>query len=219
MHRPGNRQAGPDWFTAGDAQAMDNGIRMYAGWFGQALWADSPAKASIIHFGGPLEPRLLREKEFVVNSGVRRLECRPSSRRAWGALALHCLSEFAILSTPIHVRIESPVAVSSPRWSQLTSWANSCYWEYYDSKFANFPQGKGIIDGTATVTIELPDGKFPLPLRKNKIEVPVRMTELRFSRKVCWGRPHAGPRDIPHVYGRGNRSGLRSSIRPRPAIA
>jgi len=60
--------------SAGSAvsDAPDSGIPMYAGWFG-TLWADSPAKASIIHFGGPLEPRLLREKEFVVDSGVRRL--------------------------------------------------------------------------------------------------------------------------------------------------
>src|SRR5579872_7433370 len=60
--------------SAGSAAAdtLDDGIPMYAGWFGN-LWADAPAKASILHFGGPLEPRLLREQEFVVDSGVRRL--------------------------------------------------------------------------------------------------------------------------------------------------
>jgi len=88
------------------------------------------------------------------------------------------LSEYAIpISTPIHVRIEWPVAPGSPPLITTHKLGeHCCYWEYYDSKF-RVPQGKGIIDGTATVTIDLPDGKFPLPLRTNTIEVRVRMTE------------------------------------------
>lgn len=162
--------------AAPDAQAPDDGISMYAGWFG-TLWADSPAKASVIHFGGPIEPRLLREKEFVLDSGVRRLSVcliTPGVGDAGPAR----LSEYAIpKSTPIHVRIEWPVALGSPPLVTTHKLAeHCCYWEYYDSKF-RVPQGKGIIEGTATVTIDLPDGKFPLPLRTNKIEVRVRMTE------------------------------------------
>ena len=164
--------------SAGSAAAdsLDGGINMYAGWFG-TLWADSPAKASIIHFGGPLEPRLLREKEFVVDSGVRRLSVcllTPGVGDAGPAR----LSEYAIpISTPIHVRIEWPVGLGLPPLVTTHKLGeHCCYWEYYDSKF-RVPQGKGIIEGTATVTIDLPDGKFPLPLRTNKIEVRVRMTE------------------------------------------
>ena len=162
--------------AAPDARAPDDGISMYAGWFG-TLWADSPAKASVIHFGGPIEPRLLREKEFVLDSGVRRLSVcliTPGVGDAGPAR----LSEYAIpKSTPIHVRIEWPVALGSPPLVTTHKLAeHCCYWEYYDSKF-RVPQGKGIIEGTATVTIDLPDGKFPLPLRTNKIEVRVRMTE------------------------------------------
>jgi len=159
-----------------EAHTADDGIKMYAGWFG-TFWADSPAKASIIHFGGPLEPRLLREKEFVVDSGVRRLSVcliTPGLGDAGPAR----LSEHAIpISTPIHVQIEWPVALGSP--PLVTSHKlgeHCCYWEYYDSEF-RVPQGKGIIDGTAIVTIDLPDGEFPLPLRTNKIEVRVRITE------------------------------------------
>jgi hypothetical protein len=162
--------------AAADARASDYGIPMYAGWFG-TLWADSPAKASLIHFGGPLEPRLLREKEFIVDSGVRRLSVclvTPGVGDAGPAR----LSEYAIpISTPIYVRIEWPVALASPPLVTTHKLdEHCCYWEYYDSEFC-VPQGKGIIEGIATVTIELPDGEFPLPLRTNKIAVPVRMTE------------------------------------------
>jgi hypothetical protein len=156
--------------------AKDDGIMMYAGWFGN-LWADSPAKASILHFGGPLEPRLLREKEFVVDSGVRRLSVCLMTPGVGDAGPVR-LSEYAIpISTPIHVRIEWPVAAGAlPLVTTHKLGEHCCYWEYYDSKF-RVPQGKGIVDGTATVTIDLPGGKFPLPLRTNKIEVRVRMTE------------------------------------------
>jgi hypothetical protein len=162
--------------AAADGPAADGGIPMYAGWFG-TFWADSPAKASIIHFGGPLEPRFLREKDFVVDSGVRRLSVgfiTPGLGDAGPAR----LSEYAIpIATPIHVRIDWPVAPGSP--PLVTTYKldkHCCYWEYYDPNF-RVPQGKGIVEGTATVTIGLPDGKFPLPLRTNKIEARVWLTE------------------------------------------
>ncbi len=172
--RPSGRSSAGS--AAADAQATDDGIPMYAGWFG-TLWADSPAKASIIHFGGPLEPRLLREKEFVVDSGVRRLSVALITPGVGDAGPAR-LSEDAIpISTPIYVRIEWPVGIGSPPLVTTHKLGeHCCYWEYYDSEFC-VPQGKGIIEGTATVTIDLPGGKFPLPLRTNKMEVPVRMTE------------------------------------------
>jgi hypothetical protein len=162
--------------AAAAPSTADGGIPMYAGWFG-TLWADAPAQASIIHFGGPLEPRLLREKEFVVDSGIRRLSVcliTPGLGDAGPAR----LSEYAIpLSTPIHVRIDWPVSPGSPPLTTTHKLEkHCCYWEYYDSNF-RVPQNKGIIAGTATVTIDLPNGKFPLPLRTNKIEVPVRLTD------------------------------------------
>lgn len=168
-------KASPD-AAAADAQTTDDGIKMYAGWFG-GFWADSPEKASVIHFGGPVEPRLLREKEFVIDSGVRRLSvCLQTP--GLGDAGPARLSEFAIsISTPIHVRIEWPVAAGSPPLVTTHKLGeHCCYWEYYDSKF-RIPQNKGIVEGTATVTIDLPEGNFPLPLRTNKIEVRVRQTE------------------------------------------
>lgn len=151
---------------------------MHAGWFGN-LWADSPAKSSIIHFGGPLEPRMLREKEFVVDSGVRRLSVCLATPGVGDASPAR-LSEYAIpISTPIRVRIDWPVAPGSPPLTTThTLNKHCCYWEYYDSNF-RVPQGKGIVEGTANVTIDLPGGRFPLPLRTNKIEVQVTMTDSR----------------------------------------
>lgn len=164
-----------------EAQVADGGIAMYAGWFG-TFWAESPAKASIIHFGGPLEPRLLREKEFVVDSEVRRLSVALITP-GLGDAGPARLSEYAIpISTPIHVRIEWPVAAGSPPLVTTHKLEkHCCYWEYYDPTF-RVPQGKGIVEGTATVTIDLPDGKFPLPLRTNRIEARVRLTEPPNSR-------------------------------------
>jgi hypothetical protein len=153
-----------------------DGVPMYAGWFGR-LWADSPAKASIIHFGGPLEPRLLREKEFVVDSGVRRLSvCLMTEGQGEAGPAR--LSEYAIpISTPIRVRIEWPVAPGAPPLTTThTLDKHCCYWEYYDSNF-RVPQGKGIVEGIARLTIDVPGGKLPLPMRTNKLEARVRMTE------------------------------------------
>lgn len=170
---PGTTGAGA---TITAPQVQDDGIKMYAGWFGK-LWADAPAKASILHFGGPLEPRLLREKEFTIDSGVRRLSvCLMTP--GLGDAGPTRLSEYAIpTTTPIHVRIEWPVAAGSPPLVTTHKLGeHCCYWEYYDSNF-RVPQDKGIVEGTATVTIDLPEGKFPLPLRTNKIEVRVRLTE------------------------------------------
>ena len=45
---------------------------MYAGWFG-TFWAPSSSKVPIVHFGGPLTPKLLRSKEFSIGSERNRL--------------------------------------------------------------------------------------------------------------------------------------------------
>ncbi|MBS0260551.1 MAG: hypothetical protein JSS02_01235 [Planctomycetes bacterium] len=159
----------------------DEGIAMYAGWFDK-LWASSPETASILHFGGPIEPRLLRLSEgqgpeFIVDSGVRRLSVclvTPGLGEAGPAR----LSEYAIpLTTPMRVRIDWPVAEGSePLVTYHKLGKHCCYWEYYDDTF-RVPQDKRLVAGLATVTVELPQGKFPLPLRKNQVEVPVRLTE------------------------------------------
>lgn len=156
-------------------QVQDEGIKMYAGWFG-TLWADSPANASILHFGGSLEPRLLRNKDFFINAGVGRLSvCFMTPGH--GEAGPTRLGETVIpVSPPMRVRIEWPVAAGSPALvttHELNE--HCCYWEYYNSNF-RVPQNQGVVEGTAKVTVELPKGEFPLPLRTNKIDLQVRLT-------------------------------------------
>jgi len=156
-------------------QVRDEGIKMYAGWFG-TLWADSPAKASILHFGGSLEPRLLRNKDFVINAGIDRLSvCFMTPGH--GEAGPTRLGETVLpVLPPMRVRIEWPVAAGSPALvttHELTE--HCCYWEYYNSEF-RVPQDKGVVEGMAKVTVELPKGQFPLPLRTNRIDVQVRLT-------------------------------------------
>jgi len=156
-------------------QIQDEGIKMYAGWFG-TFWADAPANASILHFGGSLEPRLLRNKEFIVDAGVDRLSvCLLTPGR--GEAGPTRLGESVIsCSPPMRVRIEWPVAAGSRALVTTHELSeHCCYWEYYDSKF-QVPQDQGIVEGTAKVTIELPGGESPLPLRTNKIDVRIRLT-------------------------------------------
>jgi len=152
---------------------LDGKIPMYAGWFG-SFWGDAPEKAPIIHFGGALTPRTLREKVFVVDSGQRRLSIAFTNP----GLGDGCQSRLSIHAIPKtvnpSVRIDWPVAQGAP--ALVTSHVlteRCCYWEFYDSKF-RVPQNT--VEGTATVTIEWPDGRFPLELTTNKIEVPVRLT-------------------------------------------
>ena len=47
------------------------------------------------------------------------------------------------------------------------------------------------------MTIDVPDGKFPPPLRTNKIEVPVRMTEPTGSPAKCVG---VAPTLVPATF-------------------
>jgi hypothetical protein len=151
---------------------LDGKTPMYAGW--TPIWAESPQKASIIHFGGPLQPRLLRFKELVVDSGVQRLSIafiNPGlGERAHARLSMYALPEDVIPK----VRIRWPVAKgAAPLETTYLLKERCCYWEYYDSKF-KIPASA--VEGTAILTVEIPDGKFPLELSTNKIEFPVVAT-------------------------------------------
>jgi hypothetical protein len=55
-----------------------------------------------------------------------------------------------------------------------------CYREYYNSKF-KIPATA--VEGTAIVTVELPEGEFPLAIETDRIEVPVRLTASPESEK------------------------------------
>lgn len=143
---------------------------MYAGW--TPFWAATPEEAPLIHFGGTLQPRLLRSKEFVVGSGPRRLSiCFINPGLGQGAhsrLSIEALPATVIPS----VDIDWPVAEGAPplRTSHLLV-NRCCYWEFYD---VNFKVPPTAVPGSATVTVSLPDGAVPLDVRMDPITFPVR---------------------------------------------
>ncbi len=153
---------------------LDGRTPMYAGWFG-TFWAASPEKVPLIHFGGPLYPHV-RFKEFVVDSGARRLSIAfINPGRGEGASSYLSFNALPTTMIPL-VQIDWPVAEGAPPLrtsNQLTE--RCCYWEFYDPKF-QVPQGA--VAGTATVTISLPGGAFPLELATDQLKVPVRAKDL-----------------------------------------
>jgi hypothetical protein len=152
---------------------LNGKIPMYAGWF-VSIWNPKPENASVIHFGGALKPNMLRYREFVVDSGVRRLSLSfTNPGRGTGATSR--LSMYALPESVIpRVRIEWPVAKgAAPLETTYLLKERCCYWEFYDSKF-KIPAAA--VEGTATITVDLPDGEFPLALSTNQIKVPVLLT-------------------------------------------
>jgi hypothetical protein len=149
---------------------LDGKVPMYAGWFG-SFWGATPKEASIIHFGGPLTPRMLRYKEFTLGSGLRRLSvafANPGLGSA--ATALLSIDAPAADVAPV-LNIEWPTAPGAPplgtshRLNQ-----RCCYWEFYTTEF-EVPAGAAI--GTARVSIELPDKAIPIALTTTELDVPV----------------------------------------------
>jgi len=147
-----------------------NGVTpMYAGW--TPFWGKSAKDAPFIHFGGPLQLRMLRFKEFVLLPGTGRLSVAfVNPGRGEGAhsrLSIDAVPEDLV---PV-VEIEWPVAKDSPALRtrhRLTE--RCCYWEFYSRQF-KYPEAA--VPGTATVTVSLPGGKLPFELA-NRMEVLVR---------------------------------------------
>lgn len=151
---------------------LNGEIPMYAGW--TPIWAESPAAASVIHFGGMVQPKLLRMDDFVVDSGARRLSIA-FVNYGHGPGAHSRLSMFALPESVIPIaHIEWPVAPGAKRLV-TTHPLNErcCYWEFYNTKF-QIPQSA--VAGKAIVTIELSDKDFPLRWASKRTEVPVRLT-------------------------------------------
>jgi hypothetical protein len=160
--------------TAADSYGLsltlDGETPMYAGWFG-SFWGATPGEASIIHFGGPLTPRMLRFKEFTLGSGLRRLSVA-FSNPGLGNAATSLLSIDAPAADVLPVlHIEWPSANSGPplRTTHRLD-QRCCYWEFYTTDF-EVPAEATV--GTAMVSIELPEGAIPLPLTTTELEVPV----------------------------------------------
>ncbi|HEY1600088.1 MAG TPA: hypothetical protein VGG64_10825 [Pirellulales bacterium] len=149
---------------------VDGLMPMYAGWFG-TFWAESPAVVPIIHFGGALEPRMLRRKEFVIGAGLDRLSVafinRDGGEGATARLSIDALPKALIPN----LRIEWPVAGSdSPLQISYPLKDRCCYWEFYEP---NFKMPTGVVVGEATVTVSIDGGDFPFELRTNQVKVPV----------------------------------------------
>ncbi len=136
---------------------------MYAGWFG-TFWAASPAEVPIIHFGGPLRPRMLRfkEKAFVVGPGFRRLSLA-FVNPGGGEGALSRLSIDALPPTTIPVlTIDWPVAAGAPPVRKSYPLVERCcYWEFYE---LDFKVPSSAVPGTATVTVSFDGGTLPFNL-------------------------------------------------------
>ena len=146
---------------------------MYAGW--TIRWGTSPKTAPIIHFGGPLRPRILRRKEFTLGSGSSRL----SLSFFTSGLGEGADSRLSIDALPPEVipqlEIDWPVAAGAPPLSTLHLLKERCcYWEFYE---LGFKVPKGAVAGTATVKVLLPEGTLPFELASDQIKAPVRAKE------------------------------------------
>jgi hypothetical protein len=148
---------------------LDGKVPMYAGW--TSLLSPSAAEAPVIHFGGPLTPRLLRYKEFVLGAKPPRLSIAFATPRESKLTP----ARLSIEALPVTIKptavIEWPVqegAKSLTTTHVLTQ--RCCYWEFYTETFA-IPQQA--IKGKARVTIIVPHDQFPLELIDDPFEVSV----------------------------------------------
>jgi hypothetical protein len=150
--------------------SLSGQIPMYAGWF-DTFWSPEPKKAPVIHFGGPLTPRMLREKEFVIGSGRRRLSLafmNPGSESG-------AVSRLSIDAIPSHIIprliIKWPTDTDSRSLETSHDLADRCcYWEFYTT---DFEVPDGIATGTAQMSIHFPEYELPIALTTTQIEVPV----------------------------------------------
>ena len=165
----------------GLAYAPDEQIPMYAGWFG-TFWSRKTATAPVIHFGGPLTPQMLREKEFVIGSGPRRLSMAlMNSGSGPGAV-----SRLSIDALPVHVVprlvIDWPTPDDGPAFRTFHDLIDRCcYWEFYTTEFT-VPDK--IVSGVAKVSMQFPDGGVPFELTKTEIAVPVVKPSQKFEIRV-----------------------------------
>lgn len=143
---------------------------MYAGWFG-TFWAASPQTVPIIHFGDPLEPRIMRRKEFVMGERSARLSVG-FMNNGLGEGATSRLSIDALPKTLVpKLQIDWPVAAGSPplRTSHLLK-ERCCYWEFYE---LHFETPENAVAGDAKITVSFEGGDCPFQLSTNQVIVPV----------------------------------------------
>lgn len=156
--------------TYGLSLSVNDELPMYAGWFG-TFWSPKPETAPIMHFGGPFTPKMLRFKEFTLNSESRRLSIgfmNPGAEA--GAETRLSIEALPTQVTPL-LTIDWPTAAGKPPLQtrhQLSE--RCCYWEFYTS---SFQVPSGVIAGTAKVSVELPQTFVPIALTTTELKVPV----------------------------------------------
>ena len=150
--------------------SVDGEMPMYAGWFG-TFWSTNREGAPVMHFGGPFTPKLLRRKDFAIGEKQERLSlCFLNPGSGVGAesrLSIDALPRFVVPE----LTIEWPTARGSAplRTSHLLV-ERCCYWEFYTTEF-KVP--KGVVAGTAKITVDLPVGATPIKLTTTEMLVPV----------------------------------------------
>ena len=150
--------------------SVDSQMPMYAGWFG-TFWSTNREQAPVMHFGGPFTPKLLRRKEFIIGETQQRLSlCFVNPGSGPGAqsrLSIDALPRFVV---PV-LNIEWPNAGgTAPQRTSHPLIKRCCDWEFYTPEF-DVP--KGVVAGTAKISVHLPSFTQPIELTTTEMLVPV----------------------------------------------
>lgn len=150
--------------------SVNGRMPMYAGWFG-TFWSTNRETAPVIHFGGPFKPTLLRRKNFPIGEKGERLSMgffhAGSDKGAESRLSIDALPQFVVPQ----LKIDWPTARgSAPLRTTYALTNRCCYWEFYNEEF-EVP--KGVVPGTAEISVGLITGTMPIELTTSKIEAPV----------------------------------------------
>lgn len=141
---------------------------MYAGWF-DSFWSTNRETAPVIHFGGPFKPTLLRRKNFPIGEKGERLSIgffhAGSDKGAESRLSIDALPQFVVPQ----LKIDWPTA-GAPLQTTYALTNRCCYWEFYNEEFE---MPKGVVPGTAKISVGLVTGTMPIELTTSKIEAPV----------------------------------------------
>lgn len=150
--------------------SVDGRMPMYAGWFG-TFWSTNREHAPVIHFGGPLTPKMLRRTEFTLGESQQRMSLcfiNPGSGEgAVSRLSIDALPGFVVPELTIEWPTSgdrAPLRTSHP----LTQ--RCCYWEFYTTEFA---VPKGVVTGKAKVSVDLPLDVTLIELTTREMVVPV----------------------------------------------
>jgi hypothetical protein len=158
--------------------SVDGKMPMYAGWFG-TFWSTNHETASVIHFGGPFTPTLLRRKDFSIGERGQRLSLgffNPGSGP--GAESRLSIDALPGLVVP-ELNIEWPTSGGAPLRTSHELTKRCCYWEFYTTEF-EVPTGA--VAGKAKVSVKLPASTMPIELTTTEMIVRVVAHESASAR-------------------------------------